>query len=96
MTSEEYRALNGTLGLELAVHSCFGDNILIVGMSLDDDYLRRQIVMFRGQIRSIYWMRIESDRDEGDEDPRIEERGCGLFAHSAEIACAKAAISASG
>lgn len=66
MTSEEYRALNGTLGLELAVHSCFGDNILILGMSLEDEYLRRQLVMFRGQIRSIYWIRIEGGRDESD------------------------------
>jgi len=58
MTSEEYRSLDGTLGLELAVHSCFGENVLILGMSLDDDYLRRQLVNFRNQIRRIIWVSI--------------------------------------
>jgi hypothetical protein len=58
MTSEEYRLLNGTLGLEIAVHKCFEDNVLILGMSLEDEYLRHQLVAFRSQIKNVTWMNL--------------------------------------
>jgi hypothetical protein len=55
MTWEEYKALNGTLALQLAAHAAFGNNLAIVGMSLQDEYLRKQISEFRNQIHSILW-----------------------------------------
>jgi hypothetical protein len=67
MTHEEYRLLNGTLGLENAVHSCLEDNVLIVGMSLGDEYLRAQLEKFRRQIREIFWVRLQGD----EQDPKV-------------------------
>lgn len=61
MTSSQYAALNGTLGLELAVHLAFDQSLLIVGMSLDDAYLRDQILRFRSHIRNIYWFGAEDE-----------------------------------
>ena len=55
MTLEEYKTLNGTLALQLAAHAAFGNNLAIVGMSLQDEYLRKQISEFRNQINSIVW-----------------------------------------
>lgn len=55
MTEEEYNTLNGTLALELAAHAAFKNNLAIVGMSLQDQYLRDQISKFRNQIGSIIW-----------------------------------------
>jgi len=55
MTREEYKTLNGTLALQLAAHAAFGNNLAIVGMSLQDEYLRKQISEFRKQINSIVW-----------------------------------------
>lgn len=55
MTREEYGALDGTLALQLAVHLAFGRHLLIVGMSLDDTYLREQLGRFRTQLRQVVW-----------------------------------------
>ena len=55
MTSDEYLSLNGTLALQVAVHSSFLNNLVIVGMSLEDDYLRKQIEIFRPYIKNIYY-----------------------------------------
>jgi len=46
--------MQGTLALELAAHAAFGLNLVIVGMGLNDDYLREQVERFRGQIRDIF------------------------------------------
>ena len=43
LAQSEYRAMNGTLALQLAAHAAFGSNLAIVGMSLDDRYLREQL-----------------------------------------------------
>jgi hypothetical protein len=56
MTEEDYKTLNGTLALQLAAHAAFGNNLAIVGMSLQDEYLRKQISEFRNQINSIVWL----------------------------------------
>ncbi|MBV8275287.1 MAG: SIR2 family protein [Verrucomicrobia bacterium] len=53
ITEKDYETLNGTLAFELAVHSAFGNNLAIVGISLQDEYLREQIHKFRRQIDSI-------------------------------------------
>ncbi|HEV3209878.1 MAG TPA: SIR2 family protein [Chthoniobacterales bacterium] len=55
ITKEQYDTLNGTLALKLAGHAAFGNHLAIVGMSLQDDYLREQISEFRNQIGSILW-----------------------------------------
>ena len=55
MTEREYRAMHGTLALQLAAHAAFGLDLAIVGMSLEDQYLRVQLELFRDQIKTIFW-----------------------------------------
>jgi hypothetical protein len=55
MASSEYRAMRGTLALQLAVHAAFRSPLAIVGMSLDDEYLRQQLAEFRDQVDEILW-----------------------------------------
>ena len=55
MASSDYETMPGTLSLQLAVHNAFENKLAIVGMSLDDLYLREQIRSFRRQIDTIYW-----------------------------------------
>jgi hypothetical protein len=57
MTASEYRAMRGTLALQLAVHAAFRSPLAIVGMSLDDEYLREQLAEFRDQIDEVFWFR---------------------------------------
>ena len=56
MTATEYRSMNGTLGLQLATHAAFGLTLVIVGMSMEDSYLRAQVETFRDQIRGVVWI----------------------------------------
>jgi hypothetical protein len=60
LTLSDYRRLGGTLAFQLAVHQAFQTNLAIVGMSLDDLYLREQITAFRDQIGNVIWF---TDRD---------------------------------
>jgi len=55
MTSEEYKSMHGTLAFQLAVHSAFSSKLVIMGMSLEDKYLREQLGNFRNQLREILW-----------------------------------------
>jgi hypothetical protein len=55
MTKSQYRALGATLAFRLAVHAAFGSILAIVGMSLDDVYLREQITAFRSDLNEIFW-----------------------------------------
>lgn len=55
LTASEYQAHQGTLAYQIAVHQAFDSDLVIVGMSLDDYYLREQLGAFRGQIRKIIW-----------------------------------------
>lgn len=57
LTSRDYNSLSGTLGLQIAIHQAFMENVLIIGMSLEDSYLREQIAQFRPQMRDVYWIR---------------------------------------
>lgn len=59
MCERDYKTLNGTLALQLAAHAAFESNLAIVGMSLEDDYLRKQIADFRHHIRRIVWFRSD-------------------------------------
>lgn len=55
LTESDYKATEGTLAFQLACHSAFQEILVIVGMSLEDAYLREQIQNFRSQIRTIIW-----------------------------------------
>src|SRR5262249_27714804 len=59
MTKTQYQAQGNTLAFALAVHAAFGSNLAIVGMSLEDAYLREQITRFRNDIQSIFWFNSE-------------------------------------
>jgi hypothetical protein len=61
MTLEEYKTLNGTLAFQLSAHAAFRNNLAIVGMSLQDEYLRSQISEFRNEINSIVWFNSQFD-----------------------------------
>jgi hypothetical protein len=53
----EYNILSrsSTLAFQLAVHHAFQTPLLIVGMSLQDEYLCEQLQKFRHDIEEIYW-----------------------------------------
>jgi hypothetical protein len=55
MTTSQYDANSQTLAFGVAIHAAFANTLAIVGMSLDDEYLRRQITSFRANVGSIYW-----------------------------------------
>lgn len=59
MTQSQYSNQANTLAFALAAHAAFGCDLAIVGMSLEDEYLRKQITSFRGDIRAIYWFNSE-------------------------------------
>jgi hypothetical protein len=59
MTKSQYKALGNSLAFALAVHAAFGSNLAIVGMSLEDDYLRDHLSSFRKDIGSIFWFNSE-------------------------------------
>lgn len=61
MTSSEYRSMRGTLALQLAAHAAFGRVLVIVGMSLADTYLRKQLTNFREQVMDIVWFASPPD-----------------------------------
>jgi len=55
MTATQYEANSQTLAFGMAIHAAFGNTLAIVGMSLDDKYLRHQIERFRPNIGAVYW-----------------------------------------
>ena len=55
MTASEYAANHQTLAFRLAIHAGFGNDLVIAGMSLDDEYLRTQLSEFRSSLAAIYW-----------------------------------------
>jgi hypothetical protein len=59
MTSAEYSAHNGSLAYLLSVSAAFENNLWIVGMSLDDAYLRDHLRAHRDQINRVRWFDAE-------------------------------------
>jgi hypothetical protein len=55
MTASQYKANRETLAFRLAIHAAFGNTLVIVGMSLNDGYLRQQIEASRASLEDIYW-----------------------------------------
>lgn len=75
LTAEDYRVMNGTLALQLATHVAFREKLVIVGMSLDDVYLRHQLTTFREQIGEILWIRSDSDHRDDEVDTWADDVG---------------------
>jgi hypothetical protein len=55
MTASQYERNRESLAFRFAVHAAFGNNLAIVGMSLDDEYLREQLEEHRGGVENVYW-----------------------------------------
>ncbi len=49
------------LAYQLSIHAAFQSNLVIIGMSLQDKYLRRQLAKFRQQIRKILWFMTKDE-----------------------------------
>jgi len=61
MTTTDYEEKNATLAFGLAIHLAFGTNLAIVGMSLDDEFLQRQIEKGRDDIQEVLWFNSSFD-----------------------------------
>ncbi len=61
MTSSEYAAHDGSLAYLLSVTAAFENHLWIVGMSLDDRYLRKQLARHRNQINRISWFNTKTE-----------------------------------
>jgi hypothetical protein len=55
MTKSQYELKNETLAFGLAIHSAFGNNLAIVGMSLQEKDLQAQLLRFRSQLKRVIW-----------------------------------------
>lgn len=56
LTRSEYDRHVGSLAMTTAVHLCIGGDLVILGMSLADAYLRAAILQNRQWLRSVYWL----------------------------------------
>jgi hypothetical protein len=56
ITKSEYAAHQMSLAVGTAVNLCLGGDLVILGMSLDDDYLRDAILKQRRWIRDVFWV----------------------------------------
>jgi hypothetical protein len=63
MTKAQYKANRQTLAFGLAIHAAYGNTLAIVGMSLDDEYLRKHLERFRGGIGPIFWFNSDFPDD---------------------------------
>jgi hypothetical protein len=61
MTKSEYDRHQGSLAVTTAVHLAIGGDLVILGMSLGDVYLRDAILQNRRWIRNIYWLAEQFD-----------------------------------
>ncbi len=65
LSTSDYKSMDGTLALQLAVHAAFQEYLVIIGMSLEDIYLREQVTLFRNQINDVLWF---TDKETDDEN----------------------------
>lgn len=56
MTESEYIRHRASLAMSTAIHLSLGSDLVIVGMSLADSYLRRALLKHRRWIREIFWI----------------------------------------
>jgi hypothetical protein len=75
LTNSEYSSLmqEKILGYRLAIHTAFHLPLVIVGMSLEDKYLREQLENFRYEIDTIYWF-VDKSISESDKKWAQENR----------------------
>lgn len=55
LAESDYQSIDNTLTSALAIHLCYQKNLVIIGMSLDDMYLLKQLAKERMKIRTILW-----------------------------------------
>lgn len=63
ITATDYSDLKANLAFQLSIHHAFDDNLIIIGMSLEDQYLRDQISNFRDYLHGIYWVNSQRALD---------------------------------
>jgi hypothetical protein len=63
-TKSEYDAHRMSLAVGTAVNMCLGGSLLILGMSLDDAYLRDAILHHRRWIKDVFWVTNSGHHDE--------------------------------
>ena len=83
LAESDYESMNGTLALQLAIHLAFQRTLVIVGMSMDDEYLREQLRAFRPHIQRVKWFvcgEIEAEKREWATLARIEVVDVGAWA----------------
>lgn len=56
ITESEYLSHSMSLAVTTAINQCLGGDLLILGMSLGDRYLREALVRHRHSIREIFWV----------------------------------------
>lgn len=56
VTKSDYDRLMGSLAMLTAVHLAIGGDLIILGMSLGDSYLRKALLEQRRWLRNIYWL----------------------------------------
>lgn len=64
MTKSEYDKHMGSLAVATAVHLSVGGDLVIIGMSLGDPYLRDAILQNRRWLRRVYWLGEANDYSE--------------------------------
>jgi hypothetical protein len=64
ITRSEYDAHRMSLAVGTAVNLCLGGDLLILGMSLDDAYLRDAILQHRRWIRDVFWVGSRFEHEE--------------------------------
>lgn len=75
LTKSEYDRHCASFAMATAVHLCIGADLLILGMSLDDSYLRDAILQNRRWIRDVLWIG-ERDRFRHTEWARVAHVTC--------------------
>lgn len=65
LTEEEYITHKASMSFQLATHQAYASGLFIVGFSLGDEYLLKQIELFRRWIGTIYWIQPGADAKQG-------------------------------
>lgn len=68
MTKSQYDQEALTLAYQLATHAAFGNNLLIVGKSMDGEYMFPQIKKHRKEIKEIVWF-VSKPKSNGPTPP---------------------------
>lgn len=75
LTRSEYDRHVGSVAMTTAVHLCIGGDLVVVGMSLADAYLRDALLQNRAWLRNIFWIG-ETETFQFREWARVAEVTC--------------------